>query len=149
MNTERFLKYVWSFYNIMHESVKCYSAISMFLGQSVTVYIFLRQRNIFVGSSCWIFISSWVGFVVSPVENLLQGLIPENFWKFDIFLMSWAVPIGVLRQAVFRFELKFERCCIRYAVFICFHFLDVVDNNPTLNYSSFLVFSCIFMYNAD
>ena len=56
------------------------------------VYLFLSQINIFINSPRWIFISSPVGFVVSsldflisPVENLLLGLTPEKFWKFDIF----------------------------------------------------------------
>ena len=56
------------------------------------VYIFLRQSNIFISSHRWISISSLVGFVVSLVgfvislvENLLLGVTPEKFWKFDIF----------------------------------------------------------------
>ena len=50
--------------------------------------MFLSQRNIFVSSPPWIFISSPVGFVVSlvdflisPVENLLLGLTLEHFFK--------------------------------------------------------------------
>ena len=49
------------------------------------VTIFLNLRNIFVSSPRWFFISSPVGFVGFPVENLLLRLNSENFWKFDIF----------------------------------------------------------------
>ena len=49
------------------------------------VYMFLSQSNIFINSPRWIFISFPVGFVISPVENLLLGLTPEKFWKFGIF----------------------------------------------------------------
>lgn len=41
------------------------------------------------------------GFLdASPMEKLLPGLTPENFWKFYIFLASQAAPDGVLRQGV-------------------------------------------------
>ena len=48
------------------------------------VYMFLSQSNIFSSSPRWILISSSMGFVVSPVENLLLGLTPEKFRKFGI-----------------------------------------------------------------
>ena len=50
------------------------------------VYMFLSQSNIFISSPRWIFISSPmglfvspVGFLITPVENLLLGLTPEKF----------------------------------------------------------------------
>ena len=56
------------------------------------VFMFLSQCNIVVSSPRWIFISSPVRFIVSPVvfvifpvKNLFLGLIPQNFWKFNIF----------------------------------------------------------------
>ena len=45
----------------------------------------LSQSIIFVNSPRGIFISSAVGFCISPVENLRLGFTPEYFWKFDIF----------------------------------------------------------------
>ena len=48
-------------------------------------YMFLSQSNILISSLPWIFISSPVGFLTSPVENLLLGLTPQKFWKFGIF----------------------------------------------------------------
>ena len=45
----------------------------------------LSQSNILNSSLRWIFISSPVGFLISPVENLLLGLTPEMFLKLGIF----------------------------------------------------------------
>ena len=42
------------------------------------VCMFLCQSNVFINLSRWIFISS-------PVENLLPGLTPKKFSKFDNF----------------------------------------------------------------
>ena len=50
-----------------------------------SIYRFLSQRNLFFSSHRWISISYLVVFVVSPMENLLLVLTPENFWKFNIF----------------------------------------------------------------
>ena len=43
------------------------------------VYMLFKSVNICVGSPRWIFISSPVVFVVSPIENLFLGLTPENY----------------------------------------------------------------------
>ena len=52
----------------------------------------LSQHNTFVSSYRWISISSPVGFDVLLVENLLLGLTPEKFWKFDIFPSESSSP---------------------------------------------------------
>ena len=64
------------------------------------VYLFLSQSNIFINSPRWIFIPSRVSFVISPVQNLLLGLIPEKFGKFGIFSIFPRIFHGVLRQGV-------------------------------------------------
>ena len=64
------------------------------------VHISLSQRNVFVSSPCWIFISSPVGFVVCPVEHLLLGLTRKFIENLKLSLLSRAVPNGVLRQSV-------------------------------------------------
>ena len=46
------------------------------------------------------FAISPVGFLTSPVENLLLGLTPENFWKFAIFPSESSSSHGALRQGV-------------------------------------------------
>ena len=46
------------------------------------------------------FIVSPVGFLISPVENLLLGLNPEKFENLAFSPVSQAVPTGVLRQGV-------------------------------------------------
>ena len=43
------------------------------------VHMFLNQCSTFVSSSCWIFILSPIGFLASPMENLLLGLIPDFY----------------------------------------------------------------------
>ena len=48
------------------------------------LYMFLNQRYVFVSSSHCFFMSFMVGFVVTPVENILLGLTPEKFRKFGI-----------------------------------------------------------------
>ena len=59
------------------------------------VYMFSSQWNIFVRSLRWIFISSPVGFVVSPVSFLISrwkiyflGLSPENFF-YHTYVVWW------------------------------------------------------------
>ena len=73
------------------------------------VYMFSSQRNIFVSSPRWIFMSFPVGSVVSPVdflfpsvENLLLGFTPTKFLKFDIFSgestsLHWGTETGCIR----------------------------------------------------
>ena len=48
--------------------------------QTFKAYIY-----IYIGSPNKIFILSPAGFFISPVRNLLLGLTPENFLKFEIF----------------------------------------------------------------
>ena len=54
--------------------------------------MFLSQINIFINSPRWIIISSPVGFLISPEENLLLGLTPEKFGKFGIFSCESSSP---------------------------------------------------------
>ena len=66
--------------------------------------MFLSQRNIFVSSPLWIFISSPVGFVISlvdflisPVENFLLGLTLEHFlkiWRFPWWVKQCSPGYG-------------------------------------------------------
>ena len=63
-------------------------------------YMFLSQSNIFINSRRWIFISSPVSFVVSPVENLLLGLTWKSFENLTFSPMSQADTTEVLRQGV-------------------------------------------------
>ena len=49
-----------------------------------------------------------MGFIVSPVENLLLGIAPENIWNSTFFPVRPAVPNGVLEQGVFIPENLFE-----------------------------------------
>ena len=79
------------------------------------VYLFLSQINIFINSPRWIFISSPVGFVISPLENLLLGLTPEKFWKFEEYQYQYKLSkrgifsnsiIKKLLQIMFSWTLK-------------------------------------------
>ena len=54
--------------------------------------MFLSQINVFINSPRWIIISSPVGFVISPEENLLLGLITGKFGKFGIFSRESSSP---------------------------------------------------------
>ena len=45
-----------------------------------------------------------MGFVVSLVEDLLQGLTPKNYENVIFSPVSGAVPVGVLRQSVLKFN---------------------------------------------
>ena len=63
-------------------------------------YMFLSQSNVFINSRRWIFISSPVGFLISPVENVLLCLTLEKFSKLAFSPMSQADTTGVLRQGV-------------------------------------------------
>ena len=51
--------------------------------------VILLSRCNFICQLAWLdFCIIPVNFVVSPVENLLLGLTPEMFWKFDFFPRS-------------------------------------------------------------
>ena len=47
-----------------------------------------------------------VGFVVSPVGNLLLGLTPENFAKFDIFPSELRSPYRTTKTGCHYHEVK-------------------------------------------
>ena len=63
----------------------------------------------YVSSPRWIFIVFPACFVVSPVEDLLLHFTQEKFENLMFFLVSRAVPTGVLRQVCFlkhRFDIS-------------------------------------------
>ena len=56
---------------------KGYFVISVFLGQSgICIFKSVQFIRLFISLD---FISSPLGFVVSPVENIFLYLVPENF----------------------------------------------------------------------
>ena len=104
------------------------------------VYLFLSQINIFINSPRWIFISSPVGFVISPLENLLLGLTPEKFWKFWEYQYQYKLSkrgifsnsiIKKLLQIMFSWTLK-DYCWIASLrklqfFFLLKHFITLIN----------------------
>ena len=86
-----------------------------FLGQPgiyiLCMYIYIYIYIYISGSPRKIFILSPTGFVISPLRNLLLGLTPENFLKFEIFLGESISPhrgtdTGCLDGALTNFLVK-------------------------------------------
>ena len=80
-------------------TLKVYLAIYVFLGKS-GIYVFKSKQYIYQFTSLDFHITP-VGFVVSPLENLLLGLTLEKFWEFGIFPGESGVRTRVLRQGVY------------------------------------------------
>ena len=67
----RFLKYVWSFFNIMHERVELYSK------QTIQFYYFMRACKIVIQNDVDFDLLHAIGFFLYPLKT-------ENYRLFNI-----------------------------------------------------------------
>ena len=75
------------------KDIKSFLCFGNYIYQSGRYIFKSSQQYMFPCLSRWIFVLSTVGFVVSLVEKSLLGLIPEDFLKFDVFLV---IPVFLL-----------------------------------------------------
>lgn len=90
------------------------------------VYILLPHRNVFVSSSCCVFISFLVDFVVFLVTNSPQGLTLKNFLKIGQFsqwtelcpLRYWeGTEIQILKKGFLFIKILFKSMMLAYCYF--------------------------------
>ena len=102
------LKMIWELTQIFLQILWHWKVTQPFLCFWVNqVHMFLVSVIYFISSPRWIFIWSPVGLLISPMENLLLGFTPEDFWKFDIFPREsssphWGTETGCI-QYIFLF----------------------------------------------
>ena len=127
------------------------------------VYIFVSQCSIFVSPTCWIFISSLVGFVISPVKTFLLAPHPGNVLKILHFTFIKDLSLSIERSnqlypfALFCgsfvlcnfFEIANSILSMPFSdVSFCYCFCLLFFSYCWLDFFCILVFHYFFCYNS-